>query len=94
VRNFKMRKQQAGRMRKKPGRLWTGRIGLSAIGPSCIHCWPLLAIGSIRLISLRRLMPDAKLSSCDPNLINLSTVAPASIAQGEGGLQHPLTVLR
>jgi len=39
-------------------------------------------------------MPDAKLSSCDPNLINLSTVAPAWTSQVERGLQHPLTVLR
>jgi len=39
-------------------------------------------------------MPDAKLSSCDPNLIDLSTVAPAVTVQVEAGLQHSLTVLR
>ena len=39
-------------------------------------------------------MPDAKLSSCDPNLSNLSPMATAVTVQFDIGLQHPLTVLR
>ena len=56
---------------------FVGKIGLSVKRRSCIHCRSPLANGSYRQISLWRLVPPAKLSSCDPTLNDLNIVATA-----------------
>jgi hypothetical protein len=37
---------------------------------------------------------DAKLTSCDPSLNDLTSTAPAMMGEIENGLRHPLSVLR
>lgn len=73
---------------------WTGKIDLSPNGRFCIHCQSPLANGIIRQISLRRFVSDAKLTSCDPSLTDLTSMALAMTGAIENGLQHPLSVLR